>query len=152
MDLVTLGVAVASVAISLATAGLSWWWRKDTQYAAVTAFRTLVARKTVVEETLRSWELMNVHDSVLQLRDEMAGALPTVSRRAATVGEEAVQTCKQHLLALRDKAIASATRHDSLGEHPELDALHRAWVGKMHRHLDVLDEIRGVAPSAPPAR
>ena len=117
-------------------------WRREAQFAAVTAFRTLVAKKTVLEAANYNWDIASIHDSVLQLRDEMASAIPTVTHRAAAVGEAAVQTCRSYALTLRNTATTPTTADDGLGAHPELHRQHGRWVQQMQSHVAELDKIR----------
>jgi hypothetical protein len=150
VDEVALLISLASAALAAVTAGLTWWWRRDSQLASITALRTQVLKKQVFHADISSWSPHGIHDSVRELREDLVRSIPTLSLRAALTGERAVESCVEYLLALRPWS--QQETEVLAGEHAEVMQHHQAWKAEMQGHLDDLAAQRGHLRRSPGGR
>jgi hypothetical protein len=102
-------VKIAALIISIVsavTAGVSvyvtWQWRRESQLSAAKLVRTLILRKQVYVDTeLTRWSASGIHNSVYELRDELATALMGLPTSQFEVGQEMVAACTSYLVELR---------------------------------------------------
>jgi hypothetical protein len=144
-----LWISAAALVISggaAAVAGLSYRqasrFRRDTYFAEVAAFRAAIRRKTVLEapDTPR-WEAGGVHDSVLELRDDLADRIGKLPKEMVPTGEAAVASCTRLLAQLRPWSLDPKQVKTDIHEIPEALAVVTDWVGAMHTELDRLDSF-----------
>ena len=142
-----LWISAAALVISggaAAVAGLSYRqadrFRRQTYFAEVAAFRAAIRRKTVLEaaDTPR-WDSRGVHDSVRELRDDLADRIGKLPEEMVATGEAAVEACTRLLAELRPWALDPGQVGVDIQELPGAHAAVDNWVAAIRGHLARLD-------------
>lgn len=134
MALAALIVAIVSALTALLALAAAWTWRQQQQHAARAAYSLLVSRKSVVgDKTLRSWAVANVHDSVLELRNELSAALPSLPVGYLELGSTMMMASRDHAIALREWSHNPRTADLEITSIAQAYELHIAWVDLMEK-------------------
>jgi hypothetical protein len=142
-----LWISAAALVISggaAAIAGLSYRqasrFRRETYFAEVAAFRAAIRRKTVLEapDTPR-WDSGGVHDSVRELRDDLADRIGKLPKEMVPTGEATVEACTRVLAELRPWALDPKQVRTDIHQIPEALAVVEKWVATIRAQLAVLD-------------
>jgi hypothetical protein len=143
-ELVTSVVALVISAGAAVVAGLSYRragrFRDEAYFAEVAAFRAAIRRKTVLQaaETAR-WDAPGVHDSVRELRDDLADRIGNLPKEMVPSGEAAVEACTRLLGELRPWALDSSKVGVDIHEIPDALAAVERWVTAIRGELARLD-------------
>jgi hypothetical protein len=144
-----LWISAAALVISggaAAVAGLSYRqasrFRREAYFAEVAAFRAAIRRKTVLEapDTPR-WDAGGVHDSVRELRDDLADRIGKLPKEMVPTGEAAVESCTRLLAGLRPWALDPNHVRTDIHEIPDALAVVRNWVAEIRAGLARLDSF-----------
>jgi hypothetical protein len=137
------GAALVISGGAAAVAGLSYRqanrFRRDTYFAEVAAFRAAIRRKTVLDAPNSNWDSGGVHESVRELRDDLADRIGKLPKEMVPTGEAAVESCTQLLSELRPWALDSNRVRTEIHEIPEALAVVEKWVATIRGHLARLD-------------
>ena len=140
-------ISAAALVVSIgaaAFAGLSYRqagrFRRDAYYGEVAAFRAAIRRKTVLEapETSR-WDAYGVHESVRELRDDLADRIGKLPKEMVPTGEAAVESCTRLLAEMRPWALDENRARTDIQQIPEAHAVVTNWVAAIRTQLARLD-------------
>jgi hypothetical protein len=151
---VALLVSGASAAVAVSSAYRAERARRDAEFAGLAAFRTAMRRKTVLmaAEIPSVFIVTRVHESVYELREDLAGRIGSLPRAAFPAAELGVEACRDLLAQLRRWTEDPAAQGRTLSELPEARAAVAVWAAAMNAYLAQLDAADGTRRRPPTPR
>ena len=114
--------------------------RRDAHHGEVAAFRAAIRRKTVLEAPdSPGWNAHGVHESVRELRDDLAAKVRELPNEMVPTGEAAVESCRRLLTAMRPWALDEKQARIDIQQIPEARAVVTNWVAEIRTQLARLD-------------
>lgn len=102
MEVAALVISIVSALTAGVSVYITYRWRREAQLTAAKLIRALVSRKQVYVDTeLTTWDPVGIHNSVYELRDELARALVGLPISKFEIGQGMVERCTSYLWYLR---------------------------------------------------
>ena len=116
-------------------------FRRDAYFGEVTGFQATIVRKQVLKALESEWDVGGVHDSVRELRDDLAERLSKLPAEARPAGKGALEACVDLLVGLRPWATNQNKARIEIHSSPEVVAIITKWKQTIDASLTQLDDF-----------